>query len=275
MPDVTLAVSGVEDTPLDYPIPGAAELLPKLISASFDGSAAAGPWVPAIQLRIEGATGGATFPLSQSLAAGASADVAWFPRGGVGGSIDTTDGTTDVNPTSELFIGSGLKLTNPAPGEALLSATIQPPPIDDYVFRFTNTPVTGVAFGDRSSPVIIGNPITLDGTTRIKVEFFSPGCETQDGPHNQAIGFELWDDFPGTPVDKGTIAYVTGNANGTTAQFEAAVYGCVILTPAAGTYQYGIYAWKNVAGGTCTVFANTFVDGSGNLAPAWFRVTAT
>ena len=48
--DVTLAVSGVETTPLDYPIPGAAELLVKILAASYNGADAAGPFVPAQQL---------------------------------------------------------------------------------------------------------------------------------------------------------------------------------------------------------------------------------
>jgi hypothetical protein len=59
--------------------------------------------------------------LGQTLAAGVSADVAWFPRGGLSAtSVDTTDGTTDVNPTSELLIGAGLVLTQPSPGVAEL-----------------------------------------------------------------------------------------------------------------------------------------------------------
>lgn len=40
---------------------------------------------------------------------------------GGGGSLDVTDGVTDVNPTAEIFVADGLALTNPSPGVAHLA----------------------------------------------------------------------------------------------------------------------------------------------------------
>ena len=45
----------------------------------------------------------------------------WLQVGSCGTALDTTDGSTDVNPTTQLFIGSGLTLTNPSTGQAHLS----------------------------------------------------------------------------------------------------------------------------------------------------------
>ena len=45
----------------------------------------------------------------------------WLQVGSGGTALDTTDGSTDVNPTTQLFIGSGLTLTNPSTGQAHLS----------------------------------------------------------------------------------------------------------------------------------------------------------
>ena len=94
MADVTLAVAAVQNTPLDYAVPGAAELLVKMLSASYNGAGAAGSFVPAVQVIIGGTLVAGTFPLGTTLAAGASADVSWFPRsGGVASSGGPTAGT--------------------------------------------------------------------------------------------------------------------------------------------------------------------------------------
>jgi hypothetical protein len=90
--DVTIGASAVEDAPLDYPIPGAAELILKFLTASYDGTAASGPFVPTIQLLVGATVVAGSFPLGQQLAAGALADVTWFP--GVAGKGTVTPSTT-------------------------------------------------------------------------------------------------------------------------------------------------------------------------------------
>ena len=216
------------------------------VDATFDGTAAAGPFLAAVQIISDAGVEVGTFPISTAIAAGSSARVTFAPFLGRQGTAPSTG--TGVPPS---------------------------PALDDYVFKNANTVVTAVGNSDRTNPIIIGNILALDGSTRIKIEFFAPGVESVTSPTNQAVGFELWDNFPGTPVNKGTLAYVSGNVNGATSQMETSVYAAVILTPAAGSYQFAVYAFKNVIGGTCTVLANTFVDGTGNFAPAWYRVTTT
>jgi hypothetical protein len=64
-------------------IPGAQEILIKAMAATFNGAGAGTTWQPAITLLAPGGKEVGTFPVGSALAAGASADVAWFPRGGV------------------------------------------------------------------------------------------------------------------------------------------------------------------------------------------------
>lgn len=94
MADVEILAQQVAAAPLNYQIPGGQEIVLKCLAASFDGAAAASPWQPAIQ--VVGPSGQVlrTFPLGTTIAAGASADVTWFPRGGV--SAGGTPGSTDL-----------------------------------------------------------------------------------------------------------------------------------------------------------------------------------
>lgn len=214
----------------------------------MDGTGAAAAFYATVQViapsgRVMGSY------ITSSIAAGASADVTWFP--GV--------------KAAPVTAGTGVP-----PAGAL----------DDYVFKHANTVITGVGFNNQSHLIIQGNAIALDGATRIKIEFFAPLVELANSNTvpNQAVGFSLWDGA----TNKGVIGYVeAGNAAKVTGaagqEFGGPCYGVVIDTPAAGTHTYAIYAFLNVAAGTGTntVFANTFVDGTGNIAAAWYRVTAT
>lgn len=250
MADVPIVNRATTTAPKDYTLPQSQEILLRAVRADIDGTGAAGVFLPALQLLSpDGVVMWTAVDPNLSVAAGASASVSWFP------------GVT----SQAIASGSGIP---PFPA------------LDDYVFKHANTTVTGVGFNDTTALVIQGNPISLDGATRIKVEFFTPLVELTNSAQvaNQAIGFSLWDGA----TNKGVIAYVeAGNytkfTGASAASFGGPVYGAIILTPSAGTHTYAVYAFLNVAagGGTYTVYANTFVDGTGNLAPCWYRVTST
>lgn len=250
MPDVPIVNSAIVTAPKDYTLPQSQEVLLKSVAADIDGTGASGTFLPALQLVSNaGQVMWTAIDPIQTVAAGGSATVTWFP--GVSSQL--------------LSSGSGIP---PFPA------------IDDYVFKHANTTVTGVGFSDQTALIIQGNTITLDGNTRVKIEFFAPLCEIANATaiNNQAIGFSLWDGV----TNKGVIGYVeasnytkTNGAQGS--EFGGPCYGVIIDTPTAGTHTYAIYAFVNVAvgGSTCTVFANTFVNGTGNIAPCWYRVTST
>lgn len=82
MADVAIRAAAVKAVPRDYTIPGAQEILPKSVSATMDGSAAASAWFPCLQVLDPGGNVMFSAVSSTSVAAGASAEVSWFP--GVG-----------------------------------------------------------------------------------------------------------------------------------------------------------------------------------------------
>lgn len=86
MADVTLVTGGAEPAPLEYTLPGAQEIVLKAVTASFDGAGAGGSYVPTLQILAPNGLIVASCPIDSPVAAGASADVSWFPRGGVSSS---------------------------------------------------------------------------------------------------------------------------------------------------------------------------------------------
>ena len=81
MADVAITAAQVQATPGGYTISGGQEIIPKSIEVSFDGTGAGGSFVPVLQLVAPGETRTivSEYPLVQTLAAGASADITWFP----------------------------------------------------------------------------------------------------------------------------------------------------------------------------------------------------
>lgn len=79
MPDVKVNVPGVASGHLDYDVPGGAEFVLRQAYASYDGSGAAGSWLPALQLIGPDGNVAGTYVPGSSRAAGASADVTFAP----------------------------------------------------------------------------------------------------------------------------------------------------------------------------------------------------
>lgn len=80
MADVSIRAAAVAAVPRDYTIPGAQELLPKMVSATMDGTSAASSWFPCLEIVDPGGNVMGTNIATSSIAAGASADVSWFPK---------------------------------------------------------------------------------------------------------------------------------------------------------------------------------------------------
>jgi hypothetical protein len=80
MPDTQIHPLGVEPAPADYPVPDTAELLLKSVRATFDGSGAAGPFVPLLRIISDAGSITDEIPQDVTVAAGASADATWFPH---------------------------------------------------------------------------------------------------------------------------------------------------------------------------------------------------
>jgi hypothetical protein len=142
MADAQILASGTSSAPLDYVVPGAQEILVKVLSCSYDGSGAGGPWVPAVTLLAPGGREVGTFVLGQTLAAGASADVSWFS--GVG------NNTTTINT-------GGTTL--------------------DYVEITVPVFVTGTV--GSPTPILTGNSVTYDGISPVFIEVYTTQADVQ------------------------------------------------------------------------------------------------
>lgn len=83
MADLALVAGPTVDAELVYTIPGAQEIVLKQVRASFDGTLAAGSWQPLLSVIAPNGAILGEYVSDTTLAAGASADVTWFPRGAV------------------------------------------------------------------------------------------------------------------------------------------------------------------------------------------------
>jgi hypothetical protein len=82
--DVPILVSGVSTTlPEAYPVPSTQEIVPKSVTAIFDGSAAATGFVPVLRFISDAGIEVAVCEAPVTVAAGGSARVSWFPGGGI------------------------------------------------------------------------------------------------------------------------------------------------------------------------------------------------
>jgi hypothetical protein len=72
--------------PASYTVPNAAEIVPKAINATFDGTGAAGSFVPAVEYVSDGGVVVARVPCQTTVSAGGSAEVTFAPflRSGAG-----------------------------------------------------------------------------------------------------------------------------------------------------------------------------------------------
>lgn len=148
MADISIVAAAVAPAPQDYTLPGAQELLLRAVGCTINGSAAAGAFIPALQL-VDPA-GHVMFTAantSKPVAAGGTALVSWFPGGGVdnaGSGGGSSGGISSLaSPTGTLLVGSP---TGPA-------ATV-------------DMPVTGVGAGTYGDSLTVPQ-VTVDAEGRL------------------------------------------------------------------------------------------------------------
>jgi hypothetical protein len=79
MGDVVISASQVIAAGQGYTVPSAQEITVRAVRAQFNGAAAAGSYVPTLQIVGDSGLVVAECPVGATVAAGASADVSWFP----------------------------------------------------------------------------------------------------------------------------------------------------------------------------------------------------
>jgi hypothetical protein len=91
MADVVISASQVIAAGQGYTVPSAQEITVRAVRAQFNGAAAATSYVPTLQIVGDSGIVVAECPVAAPVAAGASADVSWFP--GVKGAAAAATGT--------------------------------------------------------------------------------------------------------------------------------------------------------------------------------------
>lgn len=142
--------------------------------------------VPGVPAAIYGQQAFATDVISATPAFGGGTQACC---GGSGGSLDVTDGVVDVNPTTQIVIGAGLTLTNPAPGVAHLEG--------DGGIQFTADGVYGPAnSGDALEIKVTGPGFTSNGYG-IEIVDNSP----TGGGLSHPGGIDIFSDRSGSTVE--------------------------------------------------------------------------
>lgn len=116
--DVAILAAGTASSPLDYDVPNAQEIIPLAVTATVNGTGAAGAFIPTLEIIGAGGVVIARCPLGSTIAAGASVDASWFPHVG---SVVSGTSTLPINPAfsgntivpTALIVGT--RATQPAP----------------------------------------------------------------------------------------------------------------------------------------------------------------
>jgi hypothetical protein len=77
--DVQRLVTGTAPAPAHFVVPGNGQIRPKTVFATYDGTGAAGSFKPALKVISDGGETVGVYATDDTVAAGASADVSWFP----------------------------------------------------------------------------------------------------------------------------------------------------------------------------------------------------
>lgn len=111
---------GQEQAPAAWVIPSSLQVVLKTVYASFDGSGAGSSFVPCLELVTDSGHVEGAYPLGGEVAAGASADATWFPRGGLTGFIRYVT----PNVGSWLSVATTAGAVVPLPGIPTLSGAM-------------------------------------------------------------------------------------------------------------------------------------------------------
>lgn len=138
-------------------------------------------------------------------------------------------------------------------------------PLLDYAQITANVNVTHTEAS--ADTILTGNPLTFDGATLVKVEFYAQVVEIPAGYYDFNLG--LWDNGTLTRLLVGRFH----NANVNSPE-DVEAYGCCYLTPSAGSHTYAIRAYRS-SGSPPTASIVAAGDGVGdNFPPAFYSVQA-
>lgn len=264
MADEALTVVGAGPgaaSPVAYTVPGAGEVFLKGAFARMDGTGTASAWFPCV--RVKTPNGAIMLEcLGSSVAAGASADVTWFP-----GVKDTTTGGgggSGIQFATSPQSGTWLDITTTGADAAGNGWTVEDDGGGGWTFLTKNggnfgpamyiKPAAGAADGLTMLGVF---PTSVNGNT---VGTDSEAVSTGTGSPTGVIGFaQVANGGLGTGVSAQAVTNGTGPATGlsATAQKSGGGTGTVKaiqgFVPSNAAGDFVLYCQSNVGGGGSTV----------------------
>jgi hypothetical protein len=112
VPDTQIHPTGTLAVPADYVIPASAELLLKNAYAHFDGSGAAGSYLPLLRIISDAGSTVVEAVADTTIAAGASADASWFPRVGAAAASTSFAAGWVTHFNNNITVPPGLSFTD-------------------------------------------------------------------------------------------------------------------------------------------------------------------
>lgn len=130
----------------------------------------------------------------------------------------------------------------------------------DYAEIAANVNVGGLAASPTA--ILTGNPVTYDGATRVKVEWYAQVVELPGGYFDLNIGL----------YESGSlVCRLVGAFHDQTNAFDWTGYGATFLTPTAGSHTYTVAGYRSPgSSGSAIVAASAR---GGGFAPSWYRIT--
>lgn len=160
MAEILVAVDGPIATPYKYVVPPTSPVEPSVVNATFDGSAAAGVFLPCCSIYSQdGRLLSRTFPEGVQVAVGDTAEVTYSPFAvGLGSGSSSGSGAAFsggvVGQVTKVGAGTGRTDSNGAGGGDLQAFVTYPAGLaaGDVVIAVLDTYINGSPFGDISLP---------------------------------------------------------------------------------------------------------------------------
>jgi hypothetical protein len=135
--DQQILVTGQAAAPAQFKIPGNGQVQPKAVFAHYDGTGAGGAFLPALKVVSDAGETVGIYAGDTQIAAGASADVSWFPHLRAAASSAGTGIQFDTDPQNGTFL--------------FVETTGSNPDLSDASIQFENSGSDGIQLLDEGA----------------------------------------------------------------------------------------------------------------------------
>lgn len=197
-------------------------------------------------------------------------EVVWAPPGGGngGGGVDSIEADGGGPLTGDVTFSEGANITLTTAGNDIEIAASGGGGVTllNYT-QFTSTVTISSTTESGANTVVTASAgLTVDGSTLICVEFYSPGVACGSS-NNSFVIVDLFQDSGGGAAAIGRLGVVqSGSANSDAASMFARRY----LTPSSGTYTWSVRAWRGTSDGEVRAGAG----GTAAYFPGYIRITS-